>query len=87
LAAAAGRLVSNLREEESEMERVELSVEGMTCGGCVKSIQNALHARAGVANATADLAAKRVTIEYDPAVIQRAALVAAIEDAGFDVAA
>jgi copper chaperone len=76
-----------LREEESNMERVQLGVEGMTCGGCVKSIQNALHAREGVSSATADLDAKRVTIEFDPAVIQHDGLVAAIQDAGFEVAA
>jgi len=69
------------------MERVELNVEGMTCGGCVNSIQNALNGRDGVATATADLESKRVTIEFDPAVIQRDGLVEAIEDAGFDVAA
>ena len=69
------------------MERVELNVEGMTCGGCVNSIQNALNAREGVASATANLEAKSVTIEFDPAVIQQANLVEAIEDAGFDVAA
>jgi len=69
------------------MARVELNVEGMTCGGCVNSIQNALSARDGVASATADLDAKRVTIEFDPAVIQQAGLVEAIEDAGFEVAA
>lgn len=68
------------------MEQVELTVAGMTCGGCVTSIQNALSAREGVAGATADLAAKRVTIEFDPAVVQRAGLIEAIEDAGFEVA-
>ena len=31
------------------MEQVQLKVEGMTCGGCVKSIQNALSDRDGVA--------------------------------------
>ena len=69
------------------MEQVQLKVEGMTCGGCVKSIQNALSGRDGVANAAADLDAKLVTIEFDPALIQRDGLVEAIEDAGFDVAA
>ena len=69
------------------MEQVQLKVEGMTCGGCVKSIQNALSGRAGVARAEADLDAKLVTIDFDPAVIQRDGLVEAIEDAGFDVAA
>ncbi|MDJ0929440.1 MAG: cation transporter [Gammaproteobacteria bacterium] len=69
------------------MERIELTVEGMTCGGCVNSIQNALNGRAGISNAAADLESKVVTIEFDPAVIQRAGLVQAIEEAGFDVAA
>ena len=69
------------------MERIELTVEGMTCGGCVNSIQNALNGRDGISNAAADLESKIVTIEFDPAVIQRAGLVQAIEDAGFDVAA
>ena len=69
------------------MEQVQLKVEGMTCGGCVKSIQNALSARDGVADTQADLDSKTVTIEFDPARIQKDGLIAAIEDAGFDVAA
>jgi len=69
------------------VEKVQLKVEGMTCGGCVKSIQNALSSRDGVAKAEANLEAKLVTVEFDPALIQRAGLVEAIEDAGFDVAA
>lgn len=69
------------------MQRVELTVEGMTCGGCVNSIQNALNGRDGVSNAAADLDSKLVTIDFDPSVIQREGLVQAIEDAGFDVAA
>jgi len=69
------------------MEQVQLKVEGMTCGGCVKSIQNALGSRDGVSKAEANLEAKLVTIDFDPAVIQRPGLVEAIEDAGFDVAA
>ena len=69
------------------MEKVELKVEGMTCGGCVKSIQNALNGRNGVDSAVADLEAGTVAIEFDGKVIQRSALEQAIVDAGFDVAA
>ena len=69
------------------MESVELKVEGMTCGGCVKSIQNALQSHEGVGSASANLDAKLVTVEFDPSVIQRDGIVQAIEDAGFDVAA
>jgi copper chaperone len=69
------------------MARIELKVEGMTCGGCVKSIQNALTGRHGVNSATADLEAGTVEVEFDAKVIQQAALEQAIIDAGFDVAA
>jgi len=69
------------------MERITLRVEGMSCGGCVDSIQKALGAREGVDSAVADLDAKTVTVAYDAAVIQRDGLAQAIEDAGFEVAA
>ena len=68
------------------MERVELTVEGMTCGGCVKSIQNALNSRDGIESAEADLDAATVTVSYDPGKIQELVIKDAIEAAGFDVA-
>lgn len=69
------------------MAKIELKVEGMTCGGCVKSIQNALTGKKGVNNAAADLESGIVEIEFDAQVIQQSALEQAIIDAGFDVAA
>ncbi len=53
------------------MERIEIKVEGMTCGGCVTSVQNALTQRDGVTTATADLDSGIVAVEFDPAVIQQ----------------
>jgi copper chaperone len=67
------------------MEQITLSVEGMTCGGCVKSIQNALGSHNGVTETNADLDAATVTVGFDPAKIEVAAIKTAIEDAGFDV--
>jgi copper chaperone len=69
------------------MERVEIRVEGMTCGGCVKSIENALTSRDGVDSATADLDSGTVIVSFDSSKIQKPALEQAIVDAGFDVAA
>jgi copper chaperone len=69
------------------MEKIKLQVAGMTCGGCVKSIQNALSNRDGVNEATADLDSATVTVEFDASVIAEAAIRNAIEAAGFDVAA
>ncbi len=69
------------------MERIEIRVEGMTCGGCVKSIQNALTNRNGVTSAAADLDNAMVVVEFDSGVIQQDAIKHAITDAGFSVAA
>lgn len=69
------------------MMTAEFKVEGMTCGGCERSVQNALTSRKGVTAAKADRSAGKVTVEFDPAQIERAALAKAITEAGFQVAA
>ena len=69
------------------MQRAEIQVQGMSCDGCVTSVQNALTNRPGVTAASADFETGTVVIDFDPEVIQRASLEQAIEDAGFDVAA
>jgi copper chaperone len=69
------------------MEKITLKVEGMTCGGCVKSITNALASYDGIDNTAADLDAGTVSVEFDGALIQQAAIERAITDAGFDVPA
>ena len=67
------------------MEKISLKVDGMTCGGCVKSIQNALSEQTGVNTANADLDSKTVEVEFDSSQIAAAAIKDAIEAAGFDV--
>lgn len=69
------------------MEKISLKVTGMTCGGCVKSIQNALIEQSGISSASADLESAMVEVEFDSAQIAEAAIKGAIEAAGFDVVA
>ena len=69
------------------MNQIEIKVTGMTCGGCVKSIQNALQEQAGINEAVADLDSATVRVSYDAEAIKEDAIKAAIEAAGFDVAA
>lgn len=66
------------------MERMTLGVVGMTCGGCVRSVEVALARVAGVVAVNVSLADKQVVV--DGPALDRARLVAAIEDAGYDVA-
>ena len=67
------------------MDRIEFNVKGMTCDGCVKSIENALTSRLGVQGANANLETGIVTVEFEPEHIQPPSLVDTIEDAGYDV--
>ncbi len=58
-------------------------VLGMTCGGCVNAVSNAIQAAAPGAAIEVDLEGKSVTIEgaVDDAIIKQA-----VEDAGFEFA-
>ena len=68
------------------MNEIVLSVTGMTCGGCVNSVQRVLTALPGVQTAEVTLQPGQARVVVDAARIDRAALVQAIVDAGFGVA-
>ena len=63
---------------------MELTVTGMSCGHCEQTVEDALGDVVGVTAASADNEADRVTVEGDA---NRDALVAAVEDAGYDASA
>lgn len=67
------------------MEKIVLNVEGMSCSHCVNAVNNAASALAGVSSVEADLAAKTVTVEYDPKKVTLENIKLAIEDEGYDV--
>ena len=66
------------------MQTTEIRIEGMSCEGCVKNISSVLAALPGVSAVEVSLEKASADVEFDPAQIDRAALCAAIEDAGFD---
>ena len=66
------------------METTTIKVDGMSCGGCVKSVTGVLTALDGVAKAEVSLEQKQAVVEFDAGKVTRDQLKAAIEDAGFD---
>ncbi|MDZ4066727.1 MAG: heavy metal translocating P-type ATPase [Tabrizicola sp.] len=64
-------------------DRMVIDVEGMTCASCVAHVERALKAVPGVATASVNLATERAEVT-GPA-LDRAALVQAVESAGYDV--
>ena len=66
------------------MENTRIRIGGMSCQGCVGNISGVLAALPGVASAEVSLDAAEAVVAFDPLVVTREALLAAIEDAGFD---
>ena len=63
------------------MSKVEISIEGMTCGHCAMSVTNELATLEGVSNVQVDHAAGKATIESEG--VSEEQLSAAIEEAGY----
>lgn len=84
---AAGYSMKTTDLKEDTMANAVLSVEGMSCGHCVKAIEDAVGVLPGVSAITVDLDAKTVAIEYDAAKGDLATVKEAIDDAGYEVIA
>lgn len=67
------------------MEKITLKVEGMSCGHCKAAVEKALKGTNGVRTAEVNLTLKSVEVTYDQSMVDRASLVSAIEDVGYDV--
>lgn len=61
---------------------ITFQVAGMTCGGCARSVSNAVHRLDPSAKVEVDLAAKRVTIASS---LDESAFARAITEAGYKV--
>ncbi|MBL0934887.1 MAG: heavy-metal-associated domain-containing protein [Rhizobiaceae bacterium] len=61
---------------------IKLEIGGMTCGGCVKSVTRVLEGVPGVERASVNLETASAKVDGDG--LDAKALVAAVEEAGFD---
>jgi Cu+-exporting ATPase len=64
-------------------EHVELPIAGMTCASCANRVERNLNKLDGVI-ATVNYATEKATIDFDPGAVDAAALVGAVEDAGYE---
>jgi len=68
------------------LAQMDLPIDGIHCAGCVSTIEKALTAQPGVEEATVNLATGEGRVRFDPSQVDAAALVAAVEAAGYEVA-
>ena len=67
------------------MKNIRLTVTGMHCGGCVKSVTRVLEELDGVVEVNVSLDGY-ADIQFDESKVSVAQLIETIEDAGFDAA-
>ncbi len=63
------------------MHQITIPIRGMSCGGCARSVAEALRRLPGVTVETVTIGS--ATLAYDPAVIDRDTLLTTIESAGY----
>ena len=63
-------------------ERIQLSIQGMTCASCAVRVEKKLNKLEGV-EASVNYATERATVSFDPSVTPAEALVSAVETAGY----
>jgi copper chaperone CopZ len=67
------------------MTSVTLSVPEISCDTCKIAIEGALRPLAGVREASVDVAARQVRVEFDESVTSWAALADVIQEQGYEV--
>lgn len=65
------------------MTHLDLSLQGMSCGHCVKAVQSALATLPGITKA--EVAVGSASLSFDEAVVTREAIANAIREEGFQV--
>jgi len=68
----------------NDMSELTFTVPGMTCGHCEAAVKGEVGKVAGVTDVAVDLATKLVTVSGSA--LDTTAIVAAIDEAGFEVA-
>jgi copper chaperone CopZ len=63
--------------------KTEIKIEGMTCQGCVRSIEKKLSAVRGVGSAHVNLGAGKAVVEYDDSLADPSKLMSAVDEIGF----
>jgi copper chaperone CopZ len=74
-----------MSQSDQTRETLEYTVHGMTCGHCVMSVREEVSEVAGVRTVDVDLASGRLTVTGEN--LDDQAIGAAVEEAGYEVAA
>ncbi|TKC18334.1 copper chaperone CopZ [Robertmurraya kyonggiensis] len=65
------------------MKKIELDVNGMSCGHCVKAIEGRVGALSGVKDVVVDIANGNVSVEFNSDVVSLHKIKETIENQGY----
>lgn len=65
------------------MDRIKLTIDGMTCGHCVSAVDKALKTIDGVT--VENVAVGSATVSFDPTAVSEARIAEVVEDEGYSV--
>ena len=69
---------------EKPLQVIKLDIQGMTCAGCVSSVEKALGNVDGVDLAEVNFALNRASVHFNPEFANSSQLLSAVENAGFN---
>ncbi len=67
-----------------DTEKQTFNVTGMTCAACQAAVERAVSKLPGVSEADVSLLSETMKVEYDPAKVDAAQIISAVESAGYD---
>ena len=68
------------------VETLNLSVRGMTCANCARSVERKLEGVPGVTKASVSLEAASATVEYDTELVKPEMFAKAVRELGYEAA-
>ena len=67
------------------MKTEVLNVNGMSCGHCVKAVEESVGGLAGVKSVVVDLSSGKVEVSYDSSAVTLDSIKETIDDQGYEV--
>jgi Cu+-exporting ATPase len=71
------------KDFEKELERIDLSITGMSCASCAAKIEKGLSSVEGVSQATVNFTAEKATVVFHPHQTDLTHLIEKVEDLGY----
>ncbi len=72
-----------IKEKETEENRIELKISGMSCAACAAKIEKKLSKLGGVSKASVNLATEKASVEFDSSEIKVSELIKTVDGLGY----